>query len=243
MEALPISRVWQQVIWRTSVQMLALVIFVKRKKGSKTKKRMKEEEIEKGDCGPPNSESLFLRFCRTWTKRYLITLQTRVKRVSRIHHRTILTRLTLVCEVIRYRLVQVRQNLKKRLALVPFFENWKRFSLTVWMFLISFPYRLALSHCHGLFFRYLTWSDSFFLLWLSIWQGAHSCLETSWENSETKSLVIKDFFVFCPVSIVFCRGIRISLIMIFTGEDYEKLSLKKSCQCWMHEHVQLFRDQ
>ena len=32
----------------------------------------------------------FLRFCRTWTKRYLITLQTRVKRVSRIHHRIIL---------------------------------------------------------------------------------------------------------------------------------------------------------
>ena len=92
-----------------------------------------------------NPKSLFLRFCRTWTKRYLITSQTRVKRVSRIHHRTILmrylitsqtrvkhvsrihhrtilmrtmrmvrwcirlTRLTLVCEVIRYRLVQVRQ--------------------------------------------------------------------------------------------------------------------------------------
>ena len=34
----------------------------------------------------------FLTFCRTWTKRYLITLQTRVKRVSRIHHRTILKR-------------------------------------------------------------------------------------------------------------------------------------------------------
>ena len=32
----------------------------------------------------------FLRFCRTWTKRYLITSQTRVKSVSRIHHRTIL---------------------------------------------------------------------------------------------------------------------------------------------------------
>ena len=60
----------------------------------------------------------FFWFCRTWTKRYLITSQTRVKRVSRIHHRTILwcirlTRLTLVCEVIRYRLVQVRRNQKK----------------------------------------------------------------------------------------------------------------------------------
>ena len=28
----------------------------------------------------------FLRFCRTWIKRYLITSQTRVKHVSRIHH-------------------------------------------------------------------------------------------------------------------------------------------------------------
>ena len=34
----------------------------------------------------------FLRFCRTWTKRYLIISQTRIKRVSRIHHRTILKR-------------------------------------------------------------------------------------------------------------------------------------------------------
>ena len=73
---------------------------------------------------------IFWGFCWTWTKRYLITSQTRVKRVSRIHHRTggrrmvrwrmarpciRLTRLALVCEVIRYRLVQVRQNLKKRL--------------------------------------------------------------------------------------------------------------------------------
>ena len=33
----------------------------------------------------------FLRFCRTWTKRYLITSQTRVKRVSWIHHWTILS--------------------------------------------------------------------------------------------------------------------------------------------------------
>ena len=54
--------------------------------------------------------------------------QTRVNHVSRIHHRTIfrwcirktvrwcirLMRLTLVCEVIRYRLVQAQQNLKKK---------------------------------------------------------------------------------------------------------------------------------
>ena len=31
-------------------------IFVLRKKGSKTKKTMKEEEIEKSDCGPPTPE-------------------------------------------------------------------------------------------------------------------------------------------------------------------------------------------
>ena len=33
---------------------------------------------------------VFFLFCRTWTMRNLITSQTRVKRVSRIHHRTIL---------------------------------------------------------------------------------------------------------------------------------------------------------
>ena len=60
-----------------------------RKKGSKTTKRMKEEEIEKGDCGPPTRSLFFFRFCQTWTMRYQITSQTRVKRVSRIHHQTI----------------------------------------------------------------------------------------------------------------------------------------------------------
>ena len=34
-------------------------IFVLRKKGSKTKKRMKEEEIEKGDCVPPTRKVFF----------------------------------------------------------------------------------------------------------------------------------------------------------------------------------------
>ena len=64
-------------------------IFVLRKKGSKTKEIMKGEEIEKGDCGPP-TRKVFFWLCRTWTKRYLITSQTRVTRVSRIHHRTVL---------------------------------------------------------------------------------------------------------------------------------------------------------
>ena len=37
-------------------------IFVLRKKGSKTKKRMKEEKIEKGDCGPPTRKVFFFKF-------------------------------------------------------------------------------------------------------------------------------------------------------------------------------------
>ena len=65
----------------------------------------------------------FLDFVELEPKCYLITSQTRVKRVSRIHHRNILgmawwciplTCLNLVCDVIRYCLVQVRQNLKKK---------------------------------------------------------------------------------------------------------------------------------
>ena len=35
-----------------------VIFFVLRKKGGKAKKRMKEEEIEKGECGP-SSRSLF----------------------------------------------------------------------------------------------------------------------------------------------------------------------------------------
>ena len=38
----------------------------------------------------------FFRFCRTWTKQYLITSQTRVKRVGQIYHRTILDKFYLV---------------------------------------------------------------------------------------------------------------------------------------------------
>ena len=36
------------------------ISFVLRKKGSKTKTRMKEEDIEKGDCGPPTETVLDL---------------------------------------------------------------------------------------------------------------------------------------------------------------------------------------
>ena len=35
---------------KSSPQQSKAIIFVLRKKGSKTKERMKEEEIEKGDC-------------------------------------------------------------------------------------------------------------------------------------------------------------------------------------------------
>ena len=35
------------------------MIFVLRKKGSKAKKRMKEEEIEKSDCGPPTRKVFY----------------------------------------------------------------------------------------------------------------------------------------------------------------------------------------
>ena len=63
-------------------------------------------------------------FSLTWTKRYLITSQTRVKRNSRIHRRTILVRwcirlmrLTLVCEVLKCRLVQFCQILQRLLGL------------------------------------------------------------------------------------------------------------------------------
>ena len=51
-------------------------IFASRKKGSETKKRTKEEEIEKGNCRPPTWK-VVLRLWRTWTKRYLIFLLTR----------------------------------------------------------------------------------------------------------------------------------------------------------------------
>ena len=79
---------------------------------------------------------------------------------------------------------------------------------------------LLLSHCHGLFFRYLTWSVSSLLLWLSIW-GRGTQLSRNVMGKKWNQVVgLKGFFASCPVSIVFCRGIRISLIMIFTGEDY-----------------------
>ena len=77
---------------------------------------------------------------------------TRVKRVSRIHHRTILlrgrycrciqlTHLTLVCGVIRYRLVQVRQNLKNRTEKKTF-RGWQPAGAFLYLFLFHSLRRL-----------------------------------------------------------------------------------------------------
>ena len=75
---------------RVSSSLCTRFNFVLRKKGSKTKKRMKEEEIEKGYCGPPTRKVFFWDFVGLEPSGTKITSQTRVKRVSRIHHRTIL---------------------------------------------------------------------------------------------------------------------------------------------------------
>ena len=121
-------------------------------------------------------EKSFFWFCRTWTKRYLITsLILRVSHTlmaSTISVLTLsppignldpvddrgsagegassailflrmvrwcirLTRLTLVCEVIRHRLVQVRQNQKKD------FSGWRPTSAFLYLFLFHSLLRLS----------------------------------------------------------------------------------------------------
>ena len=81
------------VAWRLTEQTKLWFLFWERKevrRGGDRERRLRAA----------NPKSLSLRVCRTWTKRYPITSQTRVKRVSRIHHRPSgcirLTRLTLV---------------------------------------------------------------------------------------------------------------------------------------------------
>ena len=69
---------------------------------------------------------LFLRFCRTWTKRMVLWCIR-------------LTCLTLVCEVIRYRLVQVRQNLKKKKRL----SSWWPAVAFLYLFLFHSLLRLT----------------------------------------------------------------------------------------------------
>ena len=61
---------YQNATGRVNLSVIIIFLFlfiVLRKKGSKTKERMKEEEIEKGDCGPPTRSLFFVRFLRTWT--------------------------------------------------------------------------------------------------------------------------------------------------------------------------------
>ena len=52
-------REWKRKRQRKAIEGRQPGSLVLRKKGSKTKKRMKEEEIEKGDCGPPAWSLLF----------------------------------------------------------------------------------------------------------------------------------------------------------------------------------------
>ena len=46
------------MFWAVFKDNLLTFLFL-RKKGSQTKKRMREEEIEKGDCGPPTRKVFF----------------------------------------------------------------------------------------------------------------------------------------------------------------------------------------
>ena len=91
--------------------------------GERKRGRRRKERKRKRWRFSITTPKVFLRFFWTWTKRSLITLKTRVKRISRMHHRTILSlcirrmRLNLVCKVTYwYHLVQVPQNLKKWLT-------------------------------------------------------------------------------------------------------------------------------
>ena len=78
------------------------------------------------------------------------------------------------------------------------FRKLEAFSLTVWMLWISFPYRLALSHCHGLFFVIWLGQFPFFFFDCPSEEGAHSCLETSWEKVKLNHRLKKNFLFFVP---------------------------------------------
>ena len=62
------------------------LFFVSRKKGSKTKKRMKEEEIEKGDCGPPTRKVFFCDFVGLEPSGTKSPRRRESNALSRIHH-------------------------------------------------------------------------------------------------------------------------------------------------------------
>ena len=78
---------------------------------------MKEEEIDKGDGGPPTRE-VFSFFEILSDLNQAVPNHLAGGRMVRWCVR--LTRLTLVCKVIRYRLVQVQQNLKKKMSTLIF---------------------------------------------------------------------------------------------------------------------------
>ena len=97
---------------------------------------MKEEEIEKGDCGPPTRKVFFFFFFFFFFLSDLNQavpnhLADAIRRMVRWCIR--LTRLTLVCEVIRYRLVQVRQNQKKK----------KKNTVKLWQGVLHLPHLLV----------------------------------------------------------------------------------------------------
>ena len=107
-----------------------ILIFILRKKRSKTKKRMNEEEIAgKAIAGSQPEKSFFfwdfvgLEPSGTESPRrqesnalagYTTGPSSDGQVVQMVRWCVRLTRLTLVCEVIRHRLVQVRQNLTKK---------------------------------------------------------------------------------------------------------------------------------
>ena len=162
---------------------------------------MKEEEIENGDCGPPTRKVFFfffLRFCRTWTKRCLITSQMRVKRVTRIHRRRMvwwcnrLTRFTLVCEVTRYRLVLVRQNLKEMESYTTFLVHYSSVCDATKFLLSMFS-----SHSE---WNFCSW-------WYNILQPSRA-FRTRTPTGTTNSFV-KERLSICTEKIVFLRSLVI----------------------------------
>ena len=76
-------------------------------------------------------------FCKFWRLLFTFDLRTLVPNLRMVRWCIRLTRLTLVCEVIRYRLVQVQQNLKKRLS------GWR--PAITFLYLFLFPSLLRLS--------------------------------------------------------------------------------------------------
>ena len=101
--------------------LLLLLLLFRERKGGRLRREWKRKR-QRNPITRRHLKNLFFKFCQTWTKRYLVILQTRVKRARRVHHLMMarwcirLTRLTLVCEVIRYRFVQVRRNLNDYLS-------------------------------------------------------------------------------------------------------------------------------